>query len=257
MRTGLRLVSGAALAALLASQAPAVEGTGLFFYRWTQTDLQNNEGVWVSDFGTGTVTKLWGRNGTGEVLAAAFSPDGLRIAFASGDKLHMMYNNGAREGIVALPDRCRPEGTLCWATSGLFWIDNTYLYRLNLADSSLTRIYQWNDMISGSSKGYWCSQDGLHAWAWNELDDGTPQDTHGDQSWMEFNTDFSVLRYRRLAEDAFGRALWGHGNYITHDGLYMLFDRWDMSPSHQKILKVRFADATVVDTLWCQLPDSA
>jgi hypothetical protein len=252
MRT-TRLATALLLSAIAGQPALAYQGTGLFSYRWTQANLQNNEGVWTVDFATGTSKKLWGTaNNSGGVYAATFSPDGRQIAFAStsDDKLRVMLNDGSQAGIVALAGRCRPSQSICWTDNGMFWTDSTEVYRYVPETNQFSRVLSMPTMIAKSSKGYWASRDGRKAWCWAELDDGTPQDTHGDQAFIDYNADFSVATVRRSAT-------WGHGNFMTQDGQYLLFDRWDLSPGHQKMYKVRFSDIVRVDTLWAHFPSDS
>jgi hypothetical protein len=243
-----RRITVLALAAAAFAPAQAFDGVGLFTYKWTQSNLQNNEGVWLSEFGTGTVTKLWGKNGTGGVDAAAFSPDGLQIIFASGGKLHIMDNNGSRERILPLGGPCNPNYSLCWTTNGVFWVGGGSIWRYVVETNSLTELHHWDDLISGSTKGYWCSMDGRKGWCWAELDDGTPEDTHGDQAFITFNADWTLRSELRAP-------IWGHGNYMSHSGNILLFDKWSMQ--HQHIEYVRHSDAVPFDTVFTKLPSGS
>lgn len=230
------------------STVSAFEGVGLFVYGWTQDYLQNNEGVWISEFGTGTMTKLWGKNGTGGVNAAAFSPDGTQIIFTHAGKLHIMDNNGSRERILPMNGPCSADYTLCWTTNGVFWSGGGSVWRYEIETNSLSELHHWDDLISGSTKGYWCSMDGRKAWCWAELDDGTPEDSHGDQSFLTFNADWSVRSEVRAP-------VWGHGNYMSHSGNILLFDKWTLD--HRSVELVRHVDAVPFDTVFTKLPQGS
>ncbi|MBD3239828.1 MAG: hypothetical protein GF331_04530, partial [Chitinivibrionales bacterium] len=241
------LAAAVLLPALFVS-ASAFDGVGLFTYKWTQSHLQDNEGVWISDFSTGTVTKLWGKGGSGGVGAAAFSPDGQQIIFANDGKLHIMDNNGGRERILPLGGPCHPDQSLCWTTNGVFWVGGGSIWRYVIETNALTELHHWDDLISGNTKGYWCSMDGRKGWCWAELDDGTPEDTHGDQAFLTFNADWSLRTELRAP-------IWGHGNYMSHSGETLLFDKWSMQ--HQHIQYVRHSDAQPFDTVFTKLPAGA
>jgi len=245
MYTKVKAVTGYLL--LVFGLAAAFEGAGIFTY--SSPSLQGNEGVWLADFGTGDMTKLWGKNGSGAAGAAAFSPDGRQIIFASSGKLHIMDNNGGRQRILPLSAPCKPQYNLCWTTNGIFWAADSGVWRYEMQSNTLKQIHRWDDLISGKTKGYWCSMDGRKAWCWAELDDGTPDDTHGDQAFLTFNADWSLRSELRVP-------IWGHGNYMSHSGETLLFDKWSNPHSHRKIQLVRHADATPFDTLYPDLPET-
>lgn len=236
------------LALLSVGTVAAFDGVGLFSYKWTSSTLQGNEGVVICDFSTGDTTKLWGKNGSGSVTAAAFSLDGTEIIFSHNGKMYIMDNDGSRARSLPLSGPCNPDHSLCWTTNGVFWVGGGSIWRYVMETNELTELHHWDDLISGSTKGYWSSRDGRKGWCWAELDDGTPEDTHGDQAFITFAPDWTVSNELRAP-------IWGHGNYMSFSGETLLFDKWSMA--HQNIQYVRHSDAVPFDTVFTKLPPGA